>query len=81
MVWTPLPESTGQRLVTFFQGPVGLTLWRLFLLALLVALVYALAVPGGIFAAFIAGTLLSVLFGDDIAAAVRDLWDMNFWEA
>lgn len=79
MVWTPIPRSTGQKIVSLISGPVGLVAWRLLLIVLFVTIMLLLVAAGGFFGGVLAAMLLSTLLSDDVRAFVRDLWHRRFW--
>lgn len=79
MARTPIPESTGEKLVSILKGPVLLVGWRLLLVLLILVIVLVLVASGGFFGLLLAGMLVSTLIRDDVRAAVSDLWHMRFW--
>jgi len=79
MVWTPLPESTGNAIVRFFDGPAGLIAWRLFVLGLLALILLLAATSSGYLLAAIGTMMLFILLSDKVQAAIADLWDRNFY--
>jgi K+ transporter len=79
MVRTPIPRSTGKKLVSILTGPVGLVLWRLLLVVVFIAVMFVLVAGGGFFGGALAALLLSTLISDDVRAAVADVWHARFW--
>lgn len=79
MGWTPLPESTGEKLESFAKGPLLLTVWRLFLLLVIGTVVLVLIASGGFFGLLIAGLLVMTLIRQGVRDAIRDLWHLRFW--
>lgn len=76
---TLIPDSLADRLSGWLsEGPVDI-IWQalVFVAAVSVALVLAVAHPVGVVFAFI---ILYFLFREPIQDALSDVWDRDFWE-
>jgi hypothetical protein len=77
---TPIPESVVGDVKRFFSGTVVDVLWKTFVVVVgTVVLGGILALNPGFFVAALVGMILSVVFSDNIRAAVSDIWHRDFW--
>lgn len=77
---TPIPESVVGDLKGFFSGAVIDVLWKASVVIVGGFLLFViLALNPGFFVASLVGMILSVVFSDNIRAAVSDIWHRNFW--
>ena len=77
-ILTPIPKSVLGFVRAAKRGPWLLTLWRVFLLIVLLSVAGILVAQGGVLAGFVAAVILSILFSSAVKSVVNDLWDANF---
>lgn len=79
MKWTlyGIPRSVKGNLSRLAAGTVGDILWKLFVLALLAAIVVGLLSLGPAGAA-VGGLFIGTLLSDDVRAFVGDLWNRRW---
>lgn len=79
MVWTPFPESLVESIQNEMTGSWFDTIWKIFVLMLLVGFVYLLAslgIVGGVIAFIIIGAVAR----NWIKNVITDLWNRELWE-
>lgn len=77
-VWTPIPASMWAWLVSIVRGSWGLTLYRLFVLAVLLAIGAAVVSIDPMFGSFLISLVFVSLAGERVRSWVFDLWNANF---
>lgn len=75
-----VPRYVAERWRAYWREPVLDRLWQLSLVALIVGAAYLMIASAGVFLAFVGGTVLSILFADDIRKLVADLWNRRWAE-
>jgi len=75
---TPLPRTIVRLVKRGLRGSLGDTVWKLFVIMLLLAAGYVLA-SLGVLGAAISGVILATLLTKPVRKTVLDIWNRNFW--
>lgn len=75
---TPVPKTLVRTTRRLFSGAALDTLWKLFVVAVLVLLASMLAMMGVIGGA-VAGVIIGSLISETVRKAIKDVWNRNFW--
>jgi multisubunit Na+/H+ antiporter MnhB subunit len=78
---TPIPKPMAAWALGLGRGSAGLTLWRLFLVAVAVGGAFALVAGAGMVGSFVAALVLTTLLADTVRAWILDVWNANFFVA
>jgi len=81
MRWTlyGIPRTVKQKFGAITRGSIGDTLWKLFVVAVLLTIGLGLVALGPI-GAVVGGILIATLVSDDVRAFVDDVWNRRWAE-